>query len=38
MPPGSHEEELSVFGDAMSYVHGVSDDNPFAWVDYITYR
>jgi len=38
MPPGSHEEELSVFGDAMSYVHGVTDDNPFAWVDYITYR
>ncbi len=38
MPPGSHEEELSIFGDAMSYVHGATDDNPFAWVEYINYR
>lgn len=37
MPPGSHEEELSVFGDAMSYVHGATDQSPFAWVEYITY-
>lgn len=38
MPPGSHEEELSVFGEAMSYVHGASDETPFAWVEYITYE
>jgi len=38
MPPGSHEEELAVFGDAMSYVHGATDETPFAWVEYITYE
>jgi len=38
MPPGSHEEELAVFGDAMSYIHGATDENPFAWSEYITYE
>lgn len=38
MPPGSHEEELAVFGEPMSYIHGASDETPFAWVEYITYK
>lgn len=38
MPPGSYEEELAVFGNAMSYVHGATDENPLAWTEYITYN
>jgi len=38
MPGGDYEEKQSLFGKPVNYVHGVTDDNPFAWVDYLTFE
>lgn len=38
MPGGDYEEKQSLFGKPVNYVHGVSDENPFAWVDYLTFE
>jgi len=37
-PAGEYEGTLAIFDEAMSYVHGVTDDNPLAWTEYITYE
>jgi len=37
-PAGDYEEKQSLFGKPVNYVHGVTDDNPFAWVDYLTFE
>jgi predicted phosphodiesterase len=38
MPGGDYEEKQSLFGKPVNFVHGVTKENPFAWVDYLTWE
>lgn len=37
-PAGEYEGTLAVFDRPMAYIHGVTDDSPLAWTEYITYE
>lgn len=37
-PPGEYEGSLAIFGQAMSYIIGVTDDMPVAWTEYVRYE
>lgn len=36
-PSGDYEEQMGIFGEPLAYVHGVTDDSPLAWTEYLYY-